>query len=109
MNPRTPEQIAVGYNVPVEAVKEPIAYCESDPPELLKDYRREEALMEASGMNDPTYKYHRSQTLLAAHYQSCIMRLSVEADSAKATELLAEYVRCCAIVMASGIIAPSRP
>jgi uncharacterized protein (DUF433 family) len=36
--PRTPEDIADGYGLPVEAVKEAIAYCESNPPELLEDY-----------------------------------------------------------------------
>ena len=43
--PRTPEQIAEDYNLPVKAVKEAIAYCESDPPALLEDYRREDALV----------------------------------------------------------------
>ena len=56
--PRTPEQIATDYGVPLEAVREAIAYCESDPPELREDYEREEALMEACGMNDPNYKNH---------------------------------------------------
>jgi hypothetical protein len=52
------EEIAVGFNVPLEAVREAIAYCQSDPPEIREDLEREEALMEASGMNDPDYKYH---------------------------------------------------
>jgi uncharacterized protein (DUF433 family) len=54
------EEIASGFNLPVEAVREAIAYCESDPPEIRDDLRREEALMEATGMNDPDYKYHPS-------------------------------------------------
>lgn len=49
--PRSIEQIAADYRLPVEAVKEAIAYCESNPPELLEDYRREAALVEASGLN----------------------------------------------------------
>jgi hypothetical protein len=53
--PRTPEEIAADWDVPLEAVMESIAYCESNPPELLEDHAREEALMEASGMNDPNY------------------------------------------------------
>jgi uncharacterized protein (DUF433 family) len=64
--PRTPEQIAEDYDVSVEAVKEAIAYCESNPPELMDDYRCEQALMEASGMNDPDYKFHPSPRLLTA-------------------------------------------
>ena len=62
--PMTPEEIAADYELPVEAVLEAIAYCESNPPELLADYAREEALMEATGMNDPDYKYHPSPKLL---------------------------------------------
>jgi uncharacterized protein (DUF433 family) len=56
--PETIEEIAEMYGLPIEAVKEAIAYCESNPPELLEDYAREEAIVEASGMNDPNYKYH---------------------------------------------------
>jgi hypothetical protein len=42
----------------MEAVCEAIAYCESDPPEIREDLRRKEALMEATGMNDPDYEFH---------------------------------------------------
>ena len=55
--PLTPEEIAREYDLPVEAVREAIAYCQSDPPEIKDDFEREERLMEASGMNDPDYKY----------------------------------------------------
>ena len=58
--PRTPEEIAADYNLPVEAVREAIAYCRSNPPEIEEDFRREEALTEAAGMNDPDYKDHPS-------------------------------------------------
>jgi hypothetical protein len=53
--PKTPEQIAVDWELPIEAVLEAIAYCESNPPEIASDYAAEEALMEATGMNDPNY------------------------------------------------------
>jgi uncharacterized protein (DUF433 family) len=53
--PMTPEEIAVDYDLPLETVLEAIAYCESNPPELAEDYAREEARMEATGMNDPNY------------------------------------------------------
>lgn len=56
--PRTAEEIAADYSLPVEAVKEAIAYCESNPPELMQDFAREEALMEASGVKDPRYKWN---------------------------------------------------
>jgi uncharacterized protein (DUF433 family) len=55
--PMTPQQIAAEFNLPIEAVHEAIAYCQADPPEIKKDFEREERLMEASGMNDPDYKY----------------------------------------------------
>jgi len=51
----TPEFIAADYDLPVEAVHEGIAYGESNPPELAEDYAREEAVMDATGMNDPSY------------------------------------------------------
>src|SRR5438105_10872629 len=56
--PMTPEEIAADYDLPLEAVREAIAYCESNPPEIAQDFAREEAWMEATGMNDPNYKYN---------------------------------------------------
>ena len=56
--PRTPEQIAEDWNIPLEAVQEAIEYCQSDPPELREDHLRDRLLEEATGMNDPNYKYH---------------------------------------------------
>jgi len=64
--PRTPEQIAEDYALPIEAVLEAIAYCQGNPPEIEEDFRREEALMEATGMNDPNYKYHGKSKILSA-------------------------------------------
>ena len=37
----------------MEAVQEAIAYCQTNPPELREDHRKDEALAEAIGMNDP--------------------------------------------------------
>lgn len=54
-SPMTLEEIAADYDLPLEAVQEAIAYCESHPPELAEDYAREEAVMEATGMNGPNY------------------------------------------------------
>src|SRR2546425_3939813 len=53
--PMTPEEVAADYNLPLEIVLEAIAYCESNPPEIASDWAAEEALMEATGMNDPHY------------------------------------------------------
>jgi uncharacterized protein (DUF433 family) len=55
--PMTPEQIAAEFGLPAEAVKEAIAYCQGNPPEIGQDFERETRLMEASGMNDPDYKF----------------------------------------------------
>lgn len=41
--------IADDYDLPVEAVLEAIAYCESDPEEIRQDWEAEEALAEALG------------------------------------------------------------
>jgi uncharacterized protein (DUF433 family) len=54
--PMTPEQIALEYDLPLEAVQEAIAYCQTDPPEIKEDFDREQRIMEATGMNDPDYK-----------------------------------------------------
>src|ERR1043166_9157 len=45
--PLTPEELACEFNLPVEAVLESIAYCESNLPELVQDYAREQALIDA--------------------------------------------------------------
>jgi hypothetical protein len=55
--PRTPQQLAADWDVPLEAVEEAIAYCQSDPPELREDHRKGDLRAEARGMNDPAYKY----------------------------------------------------
>ena len=41
--PRSVAELAEGYSLPIEAVREAIAYCESDPPEIREDFEREEA------------------------------------------------------------------
>jgi uncharacterized protein (DUF433 family) len=61
----TVEEIAAESGLPVEAVREAIAYCESDPPEIRADLAMEERIMEATGMNDPNYKYHPSPKVLS--------------------------------------------
>jgi uncharacterized protein (DUF433 family) len=54
--PRTPQELADDWDVPLEAVQEAIAYCESDAPELQEDRRKDELLADAIGMNDPAIK-----------------------------------------------------
>ena len=41
----------------MEAVQEAIAYCQTDPPELREDHRKDDLLAEAIGINDPNYKF----------------------------------------------------
>ncbi|MFL5341896.1 MAG: DUF433 domain-containing protein [Gemmataceae bacterium] len=55
---RTPEEAAEDYGLPLEAVLEAIEYCESNPPEIERDYMRERAIMEATGQNHPEYKWN---------------------------------------------------
>jgi uncharacterized protein (DUF433 family) len=62
--PRSIEQIAADYNLPVPAVEEAIAYCRSNPPEIDEDFHREEALADAIGENEAGYKYHGKPRLL---------------------------------------------
>jgi uncharacterized protein (DUF433 family) len=73
--PMTPEQLAAEFSLPLEAVQEAIAYCRSNPPEIEADFRREEALMEATGMNDPDYKFHPQPRVISAEERARIRRL----------------------------------
>ena len=72
--PATVEQVAEEYGVSIEAVREAIAYCESDPPEIRQDFAVEEALMEASGMNEPGYKYNPTPRMISPEEYARIVR-----------------------------------
>jgi len=61
----TAGEIADDFDLPVEAVREAIAYCQSEPPEIGADLAREEAIMEATGMTEPGYKYQPTPRLLS--------------------------------------------
>jgi uncharacterized protein (DUF433 family) len=63
--PVTPEEVAEGYDLPLEAVREAIAYCESQGDVIAEDHRMEERIMEATGMNDPDYKLGGRYRLLS--------------------------------------------
>jgi uncharacterized protein (DUF433 family) len=54
--PLTPEEVAESFHVPLEAVLEAIAYCQSNPPEIDHDRAAEEALLRASGIDPVTYR-----------------------------------------------------
>ena len=67
--PRTIEELAKDFNLPIEAIKEAIAYCQSDPPEIEQDFRMDEALATAAGMDDPNYRFHaQPRQLLPEEY-----------------------------------------
>jgi uncharacterized protein (DUF433 family) len=72
---QTIDEIANDYTLPIEAVREAIAYCESAPPELRQDYRYDEMMMEARGMNDPNYKYHGRPKPITTEERARIRRL----------------------------------
>src|SRR5713226_6057792 len=63
--PMTPEEVAADFGLPMQAVQEAIAYCLSDSPEIRQDHAAEKALMEATGMNDPDYKFGGKYKLLS--------------------------------------------
>jgi uncharacterized protein (DUF433 family) len=46
--PRTPEQLAADFALPLEAVREAIDYGRSEPPEIAADIAREAAIMAAA-------------------------------------------------------------
>src|SRR5438445_9291289 len=71
----TADEIAEDYDLPLDAVLEAIAYCESNPPEIAQDFAREEAIMEASGENEPDYKYHPQPRFLPAQEMARLRRL----------------------------------
>jgi uncharacterized protein (DUF433 family) len=72
--PRTIEEIAQDFELPVEAVQEAIVYCASDPPEIREDLAREDALMEAMGMNGTNGTEHRVPRTLTPQEMAQIAR-----------------------------------
>ena len=68
--PQTIDEIAKDYSLPIEAVKEAIAYCESNPPEIRQDYDREEESMRARGMLEPDYRFHGKPKILTPEEQA---------------------------------------
>jgi len=48
----SPEEVARDYDLPLEAVQEAIAYCESKPPEIVEDFAMDEARAAARGTKD---------------------------------------------------------
>jgi uncharacterized protein (DUF433 family) len=72
--PMTMEQIAYDRDIPLEAVQEAIAYYESNPPEMLEDFRREDARAEAAGLNDPGYKLNPQPKILSPEERAAIRR-----------------------------------
>jgi uncharacterized protein (DUF433 family) len=72
--PMTPEEIAADYNLPAQAIQEAIAYCQTKPAEIDEDFQREERLMEATGMNDPDYKYGGKYRMLSPQEHARLLR-----------------------------------
>jgi uncharacterized protein (DUF433 family) len=59
----TPEEIAEYMNLPLDAVREAIAYCESDPPGLREDHRRQREYLQAKGLMDAEGNFIRAPGL----------------------------------------------
>ena len=53
--PMSPAEIAEDRGLSLAVVLEAIAYCESDPPELARDFALEAALADARGINEPGF------------------------------------------------------
>lgn len=68
------EELAADFDLPIEAVREAIAYCASNPPEMEADRRCEEIWMEATGMNEPGYKYNPRPKMLSTEEMAEVMR-----------------------------------
>ena len=62
--PRTAEELAADFGLPLAAVLESFEYCKSNPPEIAADFAREEAIMAATGQSDSNYKYHPQSKIL---------------------------------------------
>ena len=88
--PRTLEEIAEDYGLPLEAVREAIAYCDTDPVAIREDFAREEAIIEATGMNDPNYKYNPSSRKLLSPQEHARIYREVEERFAKEREARGE-------------------
>jgi uncharacterized protein (DUF433 family) len=73
--PMTPEEIAVDYDLPLEAVLEAIAYCASNPPEIAQDYEREEAVLKAIGRDDANYENNPYPKVLSPQEMARLNRL----------------------------------
>ena len=58
-DPVTPEKIAAYRNLPVEAIREAIAYCESNPPEIEEDHLSDRKRMQELGVVDAEGNYLR--------------------------------------------------
>jgi uncharacterized protein (DUF433 family) len=69
------EEIAADRDLPVEAVREAIAYCASNPPEVRGDLIREEEHMRAAGMFEPGYKMNPKPKLLTPQEIARINRI----------------------------------
>ena len=54
-DPRTPEDVARDYEIPIEAVREAIHYCEHNEPLLRKERDRELAWIKARGLDKPPF------------------------------------------------------
>ena len=72
---RTPEELAADYGLPLEVVLESIAYCESQPPELMEDWEREQTLISRTGMDKPENRSFATPVLLAPQERARINRL----------------------------------
>lgn len=71
----TPEEIATDRDLPVEAVREAIAYCATNPPEVRGDLIREKEYLRARGVLEPGYKLNPTPKILSPEEHARISRI----------------------------------
>jgi uncharacterized protein (DUF433 family) len=70
----TLDGIAADYDLPLDAVVESIAYCQSNPSELRQDWEADEALAQAADVNDPRKKLSPSPKRLSPREKARLLR-----------------------------------
>ncbi len=53
--PRTPEQVAADYDIPLDAVLEAVDYCERHADVIEADWRREEETLRRYALDEPPH------------------------------------------------------
>ena len=61
--PRAPQEIAADYDLPLAAVHEAFAYCQTDPPEIREDSQREADSIHEMGLDRAPFVPHHADSV----------------------------------------------